>query len=953
MSSLQTYLLVNRRNRRQARHRQSLRQRTGRAGMGAGSLLVLAGIAVLLALGGLYAGLTYDLPSTATLPALLNPLDGLSLQPTRLYDRSGEHLLLTLENPGAARRYLPLDPTISGHLSPQLIQATVELLEPDFWQHPGFAYWDLANPQPLTIAERLADDLLLEQEAPGLRRTLRMRLLAAQLVAEYGRSRVLEWYLNGAYFGHLAYGAESAAQLYLGKSATDLNLEESTLLVMVAGAPAINPLDSPQGSLERQQEALGRLLAAGVIQADQYERALAAPLNVQSAPAQAETVAGAFTNLVVQELSQRYGRRQVERGGMRVITTLDYDLQLELACTLRTQLNRMLDQPAGDLSDCPAARLLPTLPPGGADYPPDLAASAALIDTHTGQVLAYLGDTRLDGETWSASSHQPGSTLTPFVALAGFTRGMSPATLVWDIPAAAGDVSTNPDGRFHGPQRLRLAATNDYLVGLADLIDQIGATNVWRMAETLGLHVSAPDSDPAELLYGGGQVTLLELAQAYSVFANHGSLAGQRLRPDDPLVQPSGVLAVQDPSGSLRQETPPAETQTVLSEPLAYLVHDLLSDETARWPSLGYPNALEIGQPAAAKAGQAGDGRQVWAVGYSAGRLGVVWMGLPDDSPSRLEARPAAGIWHALLQYSTRGLAADDWSVPAGITHLDVCDPSGKLPTVDCPTLVNELFLNGNEPVEYDDLYRSVEVNRETGRLATVFTPLELVEQKTFLVVPPQAQAWAAQAGLEQPPTTYDAIQAPPVLPGVQVSSPPMFAYVHGMVELRGTASGEDFVSYRLQVGQGLNPRDWLQVGSESQTPVEDGPLGLWDTRELNGLYALRLTVLRQDQRLETAILQVTVDNTPPVVRVTYPAPGGQFAYPAERSIQFLAEAQDEIGVAGVEWYVDGRRIGETQLAPFTFPWEGTPGEHTLTVKAYDLAGNPAESPAVEFTLER
>ncbi|NMB90195.1 MAG: hypothetical protein GYA17_17690, partial [Chloroflexi bacterium] len=122
MSSLQTYLLVNRRNRRQARHRQSLRQRTGRAGMGAGSLLVLAGIAVLLALGGLYAGLTYDLPSTATLPALLNPLDGLSLQPTRLYDRSGEHLLLTLENPGAARRYLPLDPTISGHLSPQLIQ---------------------------------------------------------------------------------------------------------------------------------------------------------------------------------------------------------------------------------------------------------------------------------------------------------------------------------------------------------------------------------------------------------------------------------------------------------------------------------------------------------------------------------------------------------------------------------------------------------------------------------------------------------------------------------------------------------------------------------------------------------------------------------------------------------------------------------------------------------------
>ena len=210
------------------------------------------------------------------------------------------------------------------------------------------------------------------------------------------------------------------------------------------------------------------------------------------------------------------------------------------------------------------------------------------------------------------------------------------------------------------------------------------------------------------------------------------------------------------------------------------------------------------------------------------------------------------------LQVASENLPPEGWPAPADVAVINVCDPSGMLPTADCPNLVSEVFLNGNEPIQPDNMYRKYAVNRETGYLATVFTLPQLIEERVYLVVPSDARSWAESAGLEIPPATYDVIQAPQVNPDVNITSPELFTEVRGEVRIEGTAAGKDFVSYRVLVGQGLNPQEWIQV-AEGNEPVNNDLLAEWDTNELSGLYAVQLQVIRTDQRVESAVIQVTV----------------------------------------------------------------------------------------------
>lgn len=948
-------MLIKRRQRRRKR----LFLQFEYAGLGFGAALSLLLVATILLIGAIYTYLTADLPSLDLLPILLNPENGILLQPTHLYDRSGDHLLLSIEDPGIHRRYLPLDPESPEHLSPQLIQATIALVDPTFWQNPGYAWWSLTAPDPVTLVEHFIMDMFLEKEPPSLRRSLRLRLLAAQLVAEYGRTQVLEWYLNSAYYGHLTYSADSAAQLYLGKSASKINLSEAVLLVKVAEAPALNPLDAPTAAIERQKSALAELSSQGVIGSEEIEQAQQTQIKLHQDIKEKPNIAYAFTDLVIEQLSNQLGRKLVERGGLNIITTLDYELQLEMICTARTHLERLTNQHVKGLipdnQTCNASRLLPTLPPGIKLLPPDLAVSAVLLDLESGHILAMLGDSTTTGERHPLANHQPGSLFTPFAAVASFSRGLGPATLVWDIPSSLPEDlegRQNPDGTFHGPQRLRMALANDYLVPLAQILNQIGAANVWRLVEPLGLRGLASSEDPSDLIFANGYQSPLEIAQAYSTFANLGTQIGQRHSPEGD-IQPITVLSVEDQSRQPLIEATLPQKQTVLSPELAYLVHNILSDETARWPSFGYPNPLEIGRPLGAKIGQIASGKEVWAVGYTPQLLLVTWSGLPDNSTTAtpLDPKIASSFWHALIQNASRDLPPTDWTMPAGVSRLEVCDPSGELPTEDCPIIVSEVFLNGNEPTQTDNLYRTIQINRETGQLATVFTPLELIEERIFLMIPPEAYEWAVSSGLPLPPTAYDIIQVPPASPDVQITSPALFSYVHGKVTVEGIASGEGFTSYRLQVGQGLNPSTWVQIDKEVTTPVINGPLGLWETGQ-DGLYAMRLVVTRQDQRIENATIQVTVDNTPPQVWVSYPSPGQRFRYPTEQLITLQANVEEAINLDRLEWFLDKKFAGETSQPPYSLFWEATPGEYTLVVKAYDLAGNTASSSPVTFYIE-
>jgi membrane peptidoglycan carboxypeptidase len=927
--------------------------------LGCGAVLMVILAAALLAGAGMYAGLTANLPSPELLPVLLNPEQGILMQPTRLYDRTGEHILFTLENSAGPRHYLWLDPIQPEHFSPLLVQVIVSAIDPSFWSHPGVTWQSLAAAGPVTLAERLVDRLMLDPEPAGWQRNFRMRLLATQVTARFGRAQVLEWYLNSVYFGHLAYGADSAARLYLNKSASNLNLQEVTMLVAAQEAPALNPMDAPKAALERQQVVLDELLEKGIINAQDYLQARTQHLERSVLQSPASQVAGAFSRMVLDELEQRLGRDRLERGGLRILTSLDYDLQSEVECAARTQLQHLQGKQQSvtrlDGKACASARLLPTLPPGSSFPPEQALASAVVFDLQKGEVLAYVGPVAANGQEGSTPVYQPGSLLTPFVALAGFARGMSPASLVWDIPSNLPKENQDlgsKDMVFHGPVRLRQALANDYLTPFAQMLSQFGAVNVWRLSEPLGLHLLDSSQKPEELFYGGGYATLMDITQAYETFANMGVQVGETTAAG---ASPHPVLvrSVNRIDGQILIAEPQAEPVSVLSAPLAYLVHHILSDDAARQESLGTPNPLEIGQPSAGKVGRTADGKQVWTAGYTPQRLVVTWFGLPyETNAGRLDEKLAAGLWYAAVQESTRGLPITGWREPAGISHLDVCDPSGMLPTPACPNLVDEVFLNGTEPVERDTLYQIVQINRETGRLATVFTPPALVEEKTFLIPPAEALDWAKQTRLPQPPVTYDAIQAGSISKDVQIDQPPVFAYVHGKVALHGTAAGDGFSSYRIQVGQGLNPQAWVQVGEEGKTAVEQGSLGIWDTTGMDGLYAVRLQVIRQDNRVETATAQVTVDNLAPEVKLTYPESGQVFTFGQQKSIILQAQVTDNIGVTRLEWYMDGQRFGETVQPPYSMPWTMKAGSHRLVLKAYDPAGNISETSPFELIVK-
>lgn len=838
MQELTPILRARRERRLNRQNQRSSRTRGALLGVGMVFSILLAALIIFTALA--YADVTRDLPSVDVLPHLLNPPDGLLLQPTRIYDRTGLQLLYTFSPSETPRRYIPINEQNPQHIPPSLVSAVIAVHDPQFWIHSGYAIAGYDDPSlHPTIAQQLVNDFILYSEPPSTTRAVRERILAAQITDQFGRTQILEWYLNSAHFGHHAFGAEAAAQLYFGKSAAQLTVAESAMLAAASQSPALNPLDAPDVAIARAKEVLRSMNEQRLLSNEALGLALAETPQIQPAPPTPPKPAEAFINLVLAQLDSKFPRERIEHGGLVITTTLDYDLQTQASCATEIYAARLAGLPEPSLDGCEAARLLPSLPPGVTFA--DSSASALILDPNTGQVLAVVGETIQGEETPLVSGHRPGSSTDAFVYLTGFTRGLSPASLTWDIPSDELTVQ-NFDGQYHGPMRLRVALANDYQVPVEKLRLQMGIENVTNIASSFGIDLNST-------------VSLLELAGAHGVFGAQGVYFGQDVNGE---FMPVSVLKVESVDHAVLLDWSIPGAKSIVPPALAYLMTSALSDEVARWPSFGQSNALEVGRPAGVKVGQTADGLDTWVVGYTPSVVVAAWTGARGEGVSLTPRFPAV-LWHALMQHASRDEPKDGWVVPQGVTPITVCDPSGMLPTKECPNLVTEYFLNGNEPVQADDLYREFSVNRETNLLATVFTPTTLIENRIFMIVPEEARDWARSNGLAIPPDSYDAIQAPPVNPDANITAPELFAEVSDVVKIIGTASGEDFAYFRVQVGKGLNPQEWTQLGDDFTVPVESGVLAEWDTKGLSGLYAVQLLVVRSDQRIDTAVIQVTI----------------------------------------------------------------------------------------------
>jgi membrane carboxypeptidase/penicillin-binding protein PbpC len=294
--------------------------------------------------------------------------------------------------------------------------------------------------------------------------------------------------------------------------------------------------------------------------------------------------------------------------------------------------------------------------------------------------------------------------------------------------------------------------------------------------------------------------------------------------------------------------------QIVINSQLAFLVNDMLKADKAFAPMI----------KGSTKTGTSSDGANYWRVDYSPDYVFVLWLGYSD--PAGKPALKDLGVDTVFVRILSDYYATDTqftgWQPPDGITHLEVCTPSGQLPGDACPKTVSEYFLAGTGPTETDNLYKRYPIDTETGRLATVFTDPASITQLVFFNPPAEELAWARDAGYPLAPGEYSVYQSGSTSGSTVITAPLNFDNLQGKVEVIGEMIPVDFVSYRLDLGAGLAPTQWLQVGSTITTMPEGKKLGSIDTTKYrNGLYTLRIQVLRSGNAADNSYVVILINN--------------------------------------------------------------------------------------------
>lgn len=921
----------------------------------------------------MYASNFYDedLPT----PDDLNRRTQREFKTTQIYDRTGEHLLWEVyDREGGNRQVVPLE-EIPLHLR----QATIALEDRTFYENPGVDlrgitrafYANLRSGEIVqggsTITQQLVKNQLISPEEryeQSYDRKIKEVIMSLEISRRYDKETILEWYLNTINYGRLAYGVQAAAYTYFDKDVTELTLAESAMLAALPNAPALyDPFTAPEQAKQRQEAVLDAMYRAGFISREEMEAAKEEPiLDHLAQPKRFDVQSPHFVFYVQKLLEERFGPDLVYRGGLTVYTTLDlnaYNVALEEA---RRHVAALQQDPEKHVTN----------------------ASVVVLNAKTAEILAMVGsldyfDASIDGQVNIAvSPRQPGSSFKPFTYATAFAKGYTLATMVWDVRTVFDDspnppyVPENYDRRYHGPVTFRDALANSYNIPAVKVLEMAGIRDVLDTAHRMGINTLQREDYGLSLTLGGGEVTLLDMVYAYSVFANNGTMVGRPVptedqRPGYRELDPVAILRIEDAAGNILYEYEEPDRREVLAPQLAYLITDILSDEQSRRPAMGANSPLQLSRPAAAKTGTTNDFRDNWTLGYTPQLVTGVWVGNADNSEmgdvSGLSG--AAPIWHDVMERLHEGMPVEQFSQPPGLVSTQICARSGQLPTPSCPSVRTEIFIEGTQPTTYDTLYQTFRICNPSKKLATVYCPPEQVEEQVFMVVPPEAREWAQNSGIPLPPTEYDTTYGPTEGGStIAIQSPQPYGYVSGVVPIEGTARTEppdQFQLYRVELGEGLDPASWVQVGPDHNEQVSNGVLEHLDTNGLQeGLYTLQLTVLRNDGTAERSQIQVTVDKTAPTVNITYPYPDQEYVLGGDEWVNIQADAQDNFAMQRVDFYIDGQQFASSTVAPFNEKWtldnEGglAPGqsrEHEIRVVAVDAAGNQTESDAIRIRV--
>ncbi len=576
------------------------------------------------------------------------------VESTKIYDRTGEILLYDI-NQGTKRTIVPFE-----EISRNLKNATVAIEDSEFYQHYGI--------QPKAIARAILVNLRLKEGILGqggstitqqvvkntiltgdktITRKLKEWVLSLKLDRTLTKEQILSLYLNETPYGGNIYGVEEASRAFFGKKASALTLTESAYIAALPQAPSFySPYGQNKERLEQRKNlVLKRMLENNFITTDEYKNALEEKV-VFTQKDNKNIRAPHFVFFVKDYLDKKYGERVVEQGGFKVITTLDYPLQ----------------QKAEELAKKHSDRIQ-------AEFKGDNVALVA-VDPKTGQILSMVGsrdyfDTEIDGNfNVALARRQPGSSFKPFVYATAFKKGYTPETVVFDVetefslecsPDGATSTPTaicysprNFDNRFRGPITFRSALGQSINVPAIKALYLAGLRDSLQTARDMGIE-SLEDANRygLTLVLGGGEVSPLEMAGAYGVFANNGVR--------NPTV---GIVRIEDSKGNVLEEYTPKPV-TALPENVALQISDILSDDTARTPAFRPRSSLYFAgrTDVAVKTGTTNDSKDAWIVGYTPNVAVSIWAGNNSGEPMerRVASTIVSGFFHEFMSEIIRG----------------------------------------------------------------------------------------------------------------------------------------------------------------------------------------------------------------------------------------------------------------------------------------------------------
>lgn len=589
-----------------------------------GVFLIILGVA---ATGGVILG-AYMIYLFQTLPNPENFGDRIVAQTTKIYDRTGETLLYEIHG-DEKRTILTLEEI------PERVKGAILATEDaEFYNHPAFDWRGIirafiANLKTgtmtqggSTITQQLVKNAFLSNEKT-ITRKIKEVILSIKMEKNYSKDKILELYLNQVPFGSNAYGIQAASQNYFGKNAEDLTIAESAVLAAMLQAPSYySPFGNhKQELLDRKNYVLERMKDYDYI--DEQELKIAKKQELTFTQKFDGIRAPHFVMFVKEYLEEKYGIEYVETGGLKVITTLDWNLQQlgEKVVTEGAQRNEELYN----------------------------GTNAALIaqDASTGQIITMVGsrdyfDIENEGNFNVITGHrQPGSSFKPFAYLAAFQKGYTPNTVVFDLKTefnpdcpATGDQNkdrfgsicyhpNNYDHVFRGPVNLRHALAQSINVPAVKVTYLAGLNNIIQTAQKLGITTLTDlNNYGLSLVLGGGDVSPIEMSEAYSVFAQDGKKHKQQ-----------AILKVEDSKGNVLEEYKD-EVEEVFNPQYIRMINDILSDNEARLGLFSPGNLLEIsGHQVASKTGTTQDYRDAWTFGYSPSLVVGVWAGNNDFTP--------------------------------------------------------------------------------------------------------------------------------------------------------------------------------------------------------------------------------------------------------------------------------------------------------------------------------